>query len=70
MLEKLVSERLMSRAEAAEYLGLSAHTLAIWKSTGRVKLPVVKIGGLAKYKRSDLDAFIAANRINSADQAA
>ncbi len=50
---------LMTRKDAAAYLGVSEMTLAIWKSTGRYSLRVYKIGRLAKYKRSDLDAFIA-----------
>jgi excisionase family DNA binding protein len=50
---------LMSRKHAAAYLGVSETTLAIWKCTGRYSLPVYKIGRLAKYKKSDLDAFIA-----------
>ena len=49
---------LLSREQAAAYLGIAVHTLAIWKSAQRYDLPVVKIGRLAKYKRSDLDAFI------------
>ena len=49
---------LMSRREAAVYLGVTEQTLAIWKTTGRYSLPVVKIGRLAKYRKSDLDAFI------------
>lgn len=56
-------ERLLSRAEAAEYLGLSAHTLAIWASTKRVRLPFVKIGSLAKYRRSDIEEFIKSRTI-------
>ena len=49
---------LMTRAEAAEYLGLAPHTLAVWKCTSRYSLPCVKIGRLAKYKKEDLDDFI------------
>ena len=49
---------LMTRKEAATYLGVSEMTLAIWKSTGRYSLRVYKIGRLAKYKKLDLDAFI------------
>jgi excisionase family DNA binding protein len=49
---------LLSRKEAAVYLGVSEQTLAIWKTTGRYSLPVVKIGRLAKYRKADLDAFI------------
>ena len=52
---------LLSRREAALYLGISEQTLAIWKCTGRYQLPFVKIGRLIKYKVSDLDAFIAHN---------
>jgi len=49
---------LLTRKEAAAYLGIAEMTLSIWKSTGRYNLPVVKIGRLVKYKKSDLDAFI------------
>ena len=50
---------LLTRKEAADYLGVAVRTLAVWKSTGRYNLPVVKIGRLAKYRKADLDAFIA-----------
>jgi len=52
---------LLTRREAAAYLGVSEQTLAIWKCTGRYNLPYVKIGRLVKYKRADLDAFIQRN---------
>ncbi len=52
---------LLSRREAAAYLGVAEQTLAIWKCTKRYDLPYVKIGKLVKYKKSDLDAFIARN---------
>lgn len=49
---------LLSRQEAAEYLGVAEQTLAVWKCTGRYDLPYVKIGKLVKYKKVDLDRFI------------
>ncbi len=49
---------LMSRREAAAYLGVAEQTLAIWKTTGRYSLPSVKVGRLVKYRKIDLDAFI------------
>ena len=52
---------LLSRREAAEYLGVAEKTLAIWKVTGRQALPVVKVGRLAKYRRSDLDRFLSSS---------
>ncbi len=55
------STELVTRREAAAYLGISEQTLAIWKCTGRYNLAYVKIGRLVKYRRADLDAFIASN---------
>jgi excisionase family DNA binding protein len=52
---------LLSRVEAAAYLGVARQTLAIWACTNRYDLPYVKIGKLVKYRKSDLDAFIAKN---------
>ena len=55
-------QELLSRREAARYLGVAEHTLAVWQTTKRYPLPMVKIGRLTKYLRRDLDAFIARNR--------
>jgi hypothetical protein len=51
-------EQLLSREDAAAFLGVTKGTLEVWASTGRYKLPVVKIGRLAKYRYSDLLSFI------------
>jgi excisionase family DNA binding protein len=56
-----VRSELLTRREAAAYLGVSEQTLAIWKCTGRYSLPYIKIGRLVKYKRADLDDFIKRN---------
>ena len=58
---KILRSDLLSRREAAAYLGLSEQTLAIWKCTKRYDLPYVKIGRLIKYRKADLDAFIEKN---------
>ncbi|EGA64178.1 helix-turn-helix domain-containing protein [Vibrio brasiliensis] len=50
-----------NRKQAAEYLGLSEGTLAVWASTGRYQLPFVKVGRKVFYRKSDLDAFIESN---------
>lgn len=49
---------LLTRREAANYLGVTQSTLAIWASTKRYDLPYIKIGRLVKYRREHLDAFI------------
>ena len=55
---KIIQPNLLTRKDAAEYLGITEHTLAVWQSTNRYGLPCVKIGRLAKYRKSDLDEFI------------
>ncbi|MBU9615220.1 helix-turn-helix domain-containing protein [Burkholderia multivorans] len=54
---------LMTTAQAAEYLGISFHTLEIWRSTRRYHVPFVKIGNRVRYRRADLDAWIASRLV-------
>lgn len=50
---------LLTPAEAGTYLGgLTAHTLAQWRSTGRYQLRFVKVGRWVRYRKADLDDFI------------
>lgn len=52
---------LLTRKEAAEFLGVTEHTLAVWASTKRYDLPYIKVGRLVKYRYSDLLGFIDRN---------
>ena len=52
---------LLDTIKAGEYIATPPKTLVTWRCRGRVKIPFVRIGGNIRYKRSDLDAFIAAN---------
>ena len=49
---------LLTRFEAAIYLGVKENTLAVWKSKGNRGPNVTKIGRLVKYRLSDLENFI------------
>ena len=51
--------QLLTRAEAAKYLGIRPQTLALWACTHRYALPFVKVGSLCKYRREQLDKFLA-----------
>ena len=51
--------KLLTRRQAASYLGLAVQTLASWRCTGRYGLPVVKVGRSVRYRLADLDAWIA-----------
>lgn len=50
---------LLTENEAAAFLDTTAGTLQVWRSTGRYGIPFVKIGRSVRYKRADLEAWIA-----------
>ena len=49
---------LLTREQAAEYLGIQKQTLAAWATTGRYDLKFVKVGRSVRYLQSELDRFI------------
>lgn len=59
---------LVSREEAAEFLGVRPQTLATWASSRRYVLPFVKIGRRVLYRLSDLNAFIERNVVGGEGQ--
>jgi len=59
------TEGLMDTCHAAKYLGLSKHTLLEWRKTRRVEVPYVKMGFAVRYRRADLDAWIAKNTVGT-----
>ena len=50
---------LLDDKAAAAMLDVSPGTLSVWRSTGRYALPFLKIGRKVRYRRADLDAWLA-----------
>jgi predicted DNA-binding transcriptional regulator AlpA len=59
----------MSNREAAEFLGLSPHTLHGWRSRKRGPA-YVKCGGHVRYLRGDLVKWMESHRIDPAAESA
>ena len=57
---KQVADKLLSREEASEMLGVQPNTLAVWAMKGTGPAPT-KIGTKSMYRRSVLDAYISKN---------
>ena len=55
---------LMTRREAASYLGVQPATLAQWAWHKRYKLTYFKIGGAVRYRKDDLDRFLSTHVIH------
>ena len=59
----------LNTKEAAHYLGLSTQRLEIWRSKGGgCAYTKTSRGGVVRYKKSDLDAFMLARRIRSTSE--
>jgi hypothetical protein len=57
--DQATAKILLDEKQAAAYLDLKPATLSVWRSTGRWDLPFIKMGRYVRYRRSDLDSWIA-----------
>jgi excisionase family DNA binding protein len=53
----------LSREDAAEYLGIRPNTLKKWAMQRRIA--ITKVGRLNKFRKSDLDAYLARHRVEA-----
>ncbi len=58
ILKNQSTDSLLTPPKAAEYLGTSVDTLAVWRCTGRYNISYLKVGRLVRYRKSDLDAWL------------
>lgn len=49
---------LLTPQDAAAVLGVETQTLAKWRCQKSYSLRYIKVGGLVRYRRSDLDQFL------------
>lgn len=50
--------RLLTPAQVADLLGVTPHTLAVWRCEHRYDLAYVKAGRLVRYREEDVQRFI------------
>jgi excisionase family DNA binding protein len=53
----------LSRDDAAHYLGIASNTLKKWAMQRRIA--ITKVGRLNKFRKSDLDAYLARHRVEA-----
>jgi excisionase family DNA binding protein len=61
------SSGLLTREQAAEFLGVKPQTLAVWATAKRYQLPMVKVGSLVRYRLSDLEKFLESRTVGGAE---
>jgi len=58
-----MTEKMLTRQEAAKILGIKPNTFNLWRSQGKPHPIYYKINGVVRFKESDLNSFIESNRI-------
>ena len=53
-----MTQKLLTKEQVSEILGITVGTLAVWRTTKRYNLPYVKSGRLIRYREQDVQAFI------------
>lgn len=66
---KVEGPELLTRTEAGTYVRTTSQTLARWASTRCFDLPFIRVGGLVRYRRSDLDAFLESRTVRAKPRA-
>jgi excisionase family DNA binding protein len=56
-----VNETLLTQEQAAEYLGIPAGTLRVWRGKPGRGPAFVKLGRHVRYRASDVEAWVDAN---------
>jgi excisionase family DNA binding protein len=56
--------KLLTTNEAADFLGVSAGTLAVWRCISKYPLPFIKIGRNVRYQESDLLAWMESRKVH------
>jgi excisionase family DNA binding protein len=65
-----VKPHLLTTDEAAEFLGVTAGTLAVWRCVARYPLPYIKIGKNVRYDESDLLRWMESRKVHQAEAVA
>jgi hypothetical protein len=67
-LSNIPDSHLLDDSQAARILDIKKSTLSVWRCTGRIDLPYIKIGRNVRYRAGDLKAFIASRmRMHTGD---
>jgi excisionase family DNA binding protein len=65
----MANPELLTREQAADFLGLKEQTLATWATTRRYNLRYIKVGRCVRYRRADLEAFLTSRTVGAAEPA-
>ena len=53
-----MNQNLLAPKQAAEYLGISEGTLAVWRTNKTYPIPYIKVGNRIRYRQEDLEKWL------------
>ena len=56
--------KLLTPKQTAEILDTTEGSLSVWRCTGRIDLPFIKIGKNVRYRPEDVQDFLSRNTFN------
>ena len=65
ILASLLRSDLLNTEQAAAYLGVTSRTLEVWRCTKRHAIPYIKVGRLVKYRKAELDHWLAQQTVGA-----
>jgi excisionase family DNA binding protein len=63
-----VAAKLITPAEAAEFLNVKVQTLSVWRSSKRYGLPYLKVGNAIRYRLADLEKWLESRTVSGVDK--
>jgi excisionase family DNA binding protein len=66
----VLSSDLLTREQVAEILGIKPQTVSVWHCTHRYGFHrlAIRVGARVRYRRSDLDAWLASRTVGASAQ--
>ena len=63
-----LSSQLLTAQEAADLLGTTPATLAVWRCRRTVQIPYVRLGTAIRYRALDIESYIDAQTVGGSAQ--
>ena len=58
-----MADELLTNRDAASYIAVTSGTLHVWRCENRYPIPFLRIGSKIRYRKSDLDKFLASRLV-------
>jgi excisionase family DNA binding protein len=62
---ELEADPLLTNEQAAKLAGITAHTMNVWRMTGRHSIKYIRYGRTIRYRRSEIEKFVSRHEVSA-----